>query len=112
VAKQGWFKKLKRSITLSNVVRVASFAAGAIPVVGGAISTAANLFEAAKRQAQSAGQAAENNASAQFTQVQTETPGGGYPQSPMGPQPSGGLLHNPLVWAGAALAAFFLLRKR
>lgn len=109
----GFFKSIKKKITLKGAIKTVAGVAGAIPIIGGVIQTVANVVTSSKGQVTAAAAAAQNSSAQQLQQAAASN--GTFAAAPTGPQPetpAGELVKSPLAWAAAGLAALFLLRRR
>lgn len=108
---KGFFKSLKKKVTLKGVIGAVAKVGSVIPVVGGVLSAAAGAAAAGTQQAQQAQQQAEQQVQ-QAYQTGTftaESPPGGQPLI----QQSGIVLDaKTAMIAGGALLALFLIARR
>lgn len=110
MAKGGFFKNLKKKITLKGVIRTVAGAAAAIPIVGGAIQSAAENLTAAKDKAKQAAAEAQANAAQGLANAAAS---GQFSVPSAGPQPAGFIdTKNPVLWVAVGLGVLLLLKRR
>lgn len=100
-----FLKKIKKKITIKNVIKGAAVVGGALPVVGGLLQSAANSAAAAKEQAtQAQAQAREDLAVSAGT--------GTVPDNPNAPPTRGGVPQWAIFAGVGAIVLLLVMRKR
>jgi len=100
-----FLKKIKKKVSIKNVIKGAAVLGGALPIVGGVLQSAAQNATAAKEQAtQAQAQAREDLAASAMT--------GTVPVNPNAPPTREAFPMKYLLIGGGVLAAIFLLKRR